>query len=132
MREDLKLCCVVMWRLWNNRNAALYLLQPRTSVDLLDWSADFLAEFINTFSACEVDAINVVAAVNYGDVNFLPTGLVVRDIRAFCKDVGVSLCQTIPRARNGLAHSLASLALISSENQLWLDVEPYFFRSCAL
>ncbi|KAL5835579.1 hypothetical protein ACOSQ4_015076 [Xanthoceras sorbifolium] len=41
-----------MWRLWNNRNAALYLLQPRTSVDLLDWSADFLAEFINTFSAC--------------------------------------------------------------------------------
>ncbi|KAL5779809.1 hypothetical protein ACOSQ2_010546 [Xanthoceras sorbifolium] len=38
--------------------------------------------------------------------------------------VGVSSCQAISRSRNGLAHMLASFALSSMEDYVWLDVRP--------
>ncbi|KAL5820848.1 hypothetical protein ACOSQ3_022730 [Xanthoceras sorbifolium] len=73
---------------------------------------------------CESDAANVVAAVNDVSVSFCKASPVISDIKAFYKVVGVSSCLAIPRSRNGLAHSLASLALSSMEDQLWLGVRP--------
>ncbi|KAL5756816.1 hypothetical protein ACOSQ2_021562 [Xanthoceras sorbifolium] len=80
----------------------------------------------------EVDAVNVVSGVSDGDFFFSPVGHVVNDIRALYKELGVVSSLAIPRVRNSLAHSLASLALSSKKDQLWLNCKPSVFSSFAL
>ncbi|KAL5764109.1 hypothetical protein ACOSP7_016457 [Xanthoceras sorbifolium] len=60
----------------------------------------------------ELDAVNVVARV----FSSFPCSFVdpiIKDVKALFRDVGVSNCHSIPRSRNGMAHSLASLAFSS-------------------
>ncbi|KAL5799261.1 hypothetical protein ACOSQ4_032145 [Xanthoceras sorbifolium] len=45
---------------------------------------------------------------------------------ALFRAVGVSNCHAIPRSRNGMAHSLASLAFSSKEEFCWFNPEPSF------
>ncbi|KAL5767157.1 hypothetical protein ACOSQ2_013940 [Xanthoceras sorbifolium] len=45
---------------------------------------------------------------------------------ALFRVVGVSNCHAIPRSRNGMAHSLASLAFSSKEDFCWFNPEPSF------
>ncbi|KAL5768149.1 hypothetical protein ACOSQ2_014932 [Xanthoceras sorbifolium] len=71
----------------------------------------------------EVDACNVASRVIkpisvFGGV----TALVIQDIKALFREVGVSKCCAIPRLGNRVAHSLASLALSSSEELCWHNV----------
>ncbi|KAL5744797.1 hypothetical protein ACOSQ2_027913 [Xanthoceras sorbifolium] len=75
-------------------------------------------------SLIETDASNVAAGVLSKSVCLGPAGAIVNDIKALCKIVGVSSCQAISRSRNGLAHMLASFALSSMEDHVWLDVRP--------
>ncbi|KAL5794824.1 hypothetical protein ACOSP7_003418 [Xanthoceras sorbifolium] len=63
----------------------------------------------------ELDAANAVARI----FNSCPSSFmdpIVSDIKALFRVVGVSNCHTIPRSRNGMAHSLASLAFSSKED----------------
>ncbi|KAL5738692.1 hypothetical protein ACOSP7_031453 [Xanthoceras sorbifolium] len=73
----------------------------------------------------ELDAANVVARV----FNSCPSSFmdpIVSDIKALFRDVGVSNCHAIPRSRNGMTHSLASLAFSSKEEFCWFNPEPSF------
>ncbi|KAL5834396.1 hypothetical protein ACOSQ3_013979 [Xanthoceras sorbifolium] len=72
----------------------------------------------------ESDALNVVNVVFDKGVNLSLDGLVINDVKALCKSVGVVNCLAISRKRNGLAHTLASLACFSSEVLSWFNVEP--------
>ncbi|KAL5775706.1 hypothetical protein ACOSP7_013263 [Xanthoceras sorbifolium] len=47
-------------------------------------------------------------------------------VNALFRAVGVSNCHAIPRSRNGMAHSLASLAFSSKEEFCWFNPEPSF------
>ncbi|KAK2643001.1 hypothetical protein Ddye_024764 [Dipteronia dyeriana] len=79
----------------------------------------------------EVDVVNVIAIVN--SVNNLrnPSGLIENTgIKALCKYVDVVSCQAISRDRNGMAHTLASVALSSKEDQIWHGVRPLCTASC--
>ncbi|KAL5834303.1 hypothetical protein ACOSQ4_013800 [Xanthoceras sorbifolium] len=63
----------------------------------------------------ELDAANAVARIS----NSCPSSFmdpIVYDIKALFRVVGVSNCHAIPRSRNGMAHSLASLAFSSKED----------------
>ncbi|KAL5742013.1 hypothetical protein ACOSP7_028745 [Xanthoceras sorbifolium] len=72
-----------------------------------------------------MDAANVVARVfNSCLSSFMDP--IVSDIKAFFRVVGVSNCHAIPRSRNGMAHSLASLAFSSKEEFCWFNPEPSF------
>ncbi|KAL5851954.1 hypothetical protein ACOSQ3_007072 [Xanthoceras sorbifolium] len=53
-----------------------------------------------------------------------PAGAILDNILSLCVDVGVLKCQAIPRACNGVAHTLASLAFSSVKEQIWLGVNP--------
>ncbi|KAL5769703.1 hypothetical protein ACOSP7_013857 [Xanthoceras sorbifolium] len=72
----------------------------------------------------ESDALNVVNVVLDKGVNLSLDGLVINDVKALCKSVGVVNCLAISRKRNGLAHTLASLACFLSEVISWFNVEP--------
>ncbi|KAL5790970.1 hypothetical protein ACOSQ2_005858 [Xanthoceras sorbifolium] len=73
----------------------------------------------------ELDAANVVARVsNSCPFSFMDP--IVSDIKALFRAVGVSNCHAIPRSRNGMAHSLASLAFSSKEEFFWFNPEPSF------
>ncbi|KAL5851372.1 hypothetical protein ACOSQ3_006490 [Xanthoceras sorbifolium] len=48
------------------------------------------------------------------------------NIKALFGDVGVFNCHVIPRSRNGMTHSLASLAFSSKEEFCWFNPEPSF------
>ncbi|KAL5784227.1 hypothetical protein ACOSQ2_006619 [Xanthoceras sorbifolium] len=73
----------------------------------------------------ELDAVNVVAKV----FSSFPSSFVdpiVNEIKALFGDVGVFNCHVIPRSRNGMTHSLASLAFSSKEEFCWFNPEPSF------
>ncbi|KAL5735902.1 hypothetical protein ACOSQ2_030690 [Xanthoceras sorbifolium] len=73
----------------------------------------------------ELDAANAVARI----FNSCPSSFmdpIVSDIKALFRVVGVSNCHAIPRSRNGMAHSLASLAFSSKEDFCWFNPEPNF------
>ncbi|KAL5784031.1 hypothetical protein ACOSQ2_006423 [Xanthoceras sorbifolium] len=73
----------------------------------------------------ELDAANAVARIS----NSCPSSFmdpIVSDIKALFRVVGVSNCHAIPRSRNGMAHSLASLAFSSKEDFCWFNPEPSF------
>ncbi|KAL5773784.1 hypothetical protein ACOSQ2_013708 [Xanthoceras sorbifolium] len=73
----------------------------------------------------ELDAVNVVARV----FSSFPSSFVdpiVNDVNALFRDVGVSNCHVIPRSRNGMTHSLTSLAFSSKEEFCWFNLEPNF------
>ncbi|KAL5738556.1 hypothetical protein ACOSP7_031317 [Xanthoceras sorbifolium] len=73
----------------------------------------------------ELDAVNVVARV----FSSFPCSFVdpiVNDVKALFRDMGVSNCHAIPRSRNGMAHSLASLAFSSKDEFCWFNPEPSF------
>ncbi|KAL5793946.1 hypothetical protein ACOSP7_002540 [Xanthoceras sorbifolium] len=70
----------------------------------------------------EVDAKNVVATVCSGRPSAGAAGAILDDILSLCVDVGVLKCQVIPRACNGVAHTLASLAFSSVKEHIWLGV----------
>ncbi|KAL5794878.1 hypothetical protein ACOSP7_003472 [Xanthoceras sorbifolium] len=73
----------------------------------------------------ELDAVNAVARI----FNSCPSSFmdpIVSDIKALFRIVGVSNCHAIPRSRNGMAHSLASLAFSSKEDFCWFNPEPSF------
>ncbi|KAL5790376.1 hypothetical protein ACOSQ2_005264 [Xanthoceras sorbifolium] len=72
----------------------------------------------------EIDAANVAAAINSPSLVDGVAGGIFFDVKALCREVGVSKCHTISRSWNGVAHTLASLAFSSVEEQVWLDVEP--------
>ncbi|KAL5805331.1 hypothetical protein ACOSQ3_032131 [Xanthoceras sorbifolium] len=73
----------------------------------------------------ELDAANAVARIfNSCPSSFLDP--IVSDIKALFRVVGVSNCHAIPRSRNGMAHSLASLAFSSKEDFYWFNPEPSF------
>ncbi|KAL5748401.1 hypothetical protein ACOSQ2_025698 [Xanthoceras sorbifolium] len=62
----------------------------------------------------ELDVVNVVAKV----FSSFPSSFVdpiVNDVKALFRDVRVFNCYVIPRSRNGMAHSLASLVFSSKE-----------------
>ncbi|KAL5822624.1 hypothetical protein ACOSQ4_020524 [Xanthoceras sorbifolium] len=73
----------------------------------------------------ELDAANVVARV-FNSCPFSFMDPIVSDIKALFRAVGVSNCHAIPRSRNGMAHSLASLAFSSKEEFFWFNPEPSF------
>ncbi|KAL5772884.1 hypothetical protein ACOSQ2_012808 [Xanthoceras sorbifolium] len=76
----------------------------------------------------ELDAVNVLARV----FSSFPSAFVdpiVNDVNALFKDVKVSNCHVIPRSRNGIAHSLASLAFSSKEEFCWFNPKPSFLVS---
>ncbi|TXG69866.1 hypothetical protein EZV62_004801 [Acer yangbiense] len=50
--------------------------------------------------------------------------VVVDDIEGFCKDVNVVKCQFVPRQRNVVAHTLASMAFSSKEDHMRLGRGP--------
>ncbi|KAL5775011.1 hypothetical protein ACOSP7_012568 [Xanthoceras sorbifolium] len=73
----------------------------------------------------ELDAANAVARIS----NSCPSSFldpIVSDIKALFRVVGVFNCHAIPRSRNGMAHSLASLAFSSKEDFYWFNPEPSF------
>ncbi|KAL5781901.1 hypothetical protein ACOSP7_006930 [Xanthoceras sorbifolium] len=72
----------------------------------------------------ESDAINVVNAILDMEAYLSFDGLMINDVKALCKSVGVVHCQAISRKRNGLAYTLAFLACSSSEILSWFNVEP--------
>ncbi|KAL5740149.1 hypothetical protein ACOSQ2_029329 [Xanthoceras sorbifolium] len=72
----------------------------------------------------EIDAVNVAAAINSPSLVDGVAGGIFFDVNALCREVGVSKCHAISRSWNGVAHTLASLAFSSVEEQVWLDVEP--------
>ncbi|KAL5808022.1 hypothetical protein ACOSQ3_028713 [Xanthoceras sorbifolium] len=73
----------------------------------------------------ELDAANVVARV-FNSCPFSFMDPIVSDIKALFRAVGVSNCHAIPRSRNEMAHSLASLAFSSKEEFFWFNPEPSF------
>ncbi|KAL5823813.1 hypothetical protein ACOSQ4_021713 [Xanthoceras sorbifolium] len=78
-----------------------------------------------TIEWVELDAANVVARVfNSCPNSFM--GPIVSDIKALFRAMGVSNCHAITRSRNGMAHSLASLAFSSKEEFYWFNPEPNF------
>ncbi|KAI9162599.1 hypothetical protein LWI28_028854 [Acer negundo] len=71
----------------------------------------------------EVDAVNVVAALN-SDTNSLGDAMfLIQEIKALCKEVGVRPFKAIPREPNSLAHKLANLPFSSGEELLWRDTD---------
>ncbi|KAL5776132.1 hypothetical protein ACOSP7_009058 [Xanthoceras sorbifolium] len=72
----------------------------------------------------EVDVKNVMGAVCSGRAFASPAGAVLDDILSLCVDVGVLKYQAIPRACNGVVHTLASLAFSSLKEQIWLGASP--------
>ncbi|KAL5753791.1 hypothetical protein ACOSP7_022011 [Xanthoceras sorbifolium] len=73
----------------------------------------------------ELDAANAVARISKScPSSFMDP--IVSDIKALFRVVGVSNCHAIPRSRNGMAHSLASLAFSSKEDFYWFNPEPSF------
>ncbi|KAL5797739.1 hypothetical protein ACOSQ2_002559 [Xanthoceras sorbifolium] len=82
-----------------------------------------LGEFL-ALRVVEVDAKNVVAAVCSWRPLVGPAGAILNDILSLCVDVGVLKCQVIPKACNGVAHTLASLAFSSVKEHIWLGVSP--------
>ncbi|KAL5776649.1 hypothetical protein ACOSP7_009575 [Xanthoceras sorbifolium] len=79
-----------------------------------------------TVSWCDFDSSNVVKAVNGSGGSFCAAGPVIDDIKALFKMVGISSYLAIPRSKNGMAYSLASLALSSIEDRFWLGERPCF------
>ncbi|KAL5770360.1 hypothetical protein ACOSP7_014514 [Xanthoceras sorbifolium] len=77
----------------------------------------------------ESDAINVVNAILDKEASLSFDGLVINDVKALCKSIGVVHCQAISHKQNGLAYTLASLACSSSEVLSWFNVEPSCFFS---
>ncbi|TXG74417.1 hypothetical protein EZV62_002996 [Acer yangbiense] len=74
----------------------------------------------------EVDSIKVAAILNspmkfLGDISFI-----VKDIKILFAEVGIDRCLVSSESRNSLAFNLASLALSSSKEYLWLDNSPCF------
>ncbi|KAL5733476.1 hypothetical protein ACOSQ2_033168 [Xanthoceras sorbifolium] len=61
----------------------------------------------------EVDAVNVAAAINSSLPCWSIVGFVFDDVKALCKDVGVSNCHVISRSGNKMAHHLAYLTISS-------------------
>ncbi|KAL5781686.1 hypothetical protein ACOSP7_006715 [Xanthoceras sorbifolium] len=214
-RAEFEEFCMILWRVWSERNAVFHSKSPRVSADLVSWSLSLLREFqgtqkafgspppaprklcssswspppagslkLNTDAAVksgfsvmgsgavvrdsqgkvvaasakpllgffpaelgellalregllvakelslivewvELDAANVVARVfNSCPRSFMDP--IVSDIKALFRAVGVSNCHAIPRSRNGMAHSLASLAFSSKEEFCWFNPEPSF------
>ncbi|KAK1554535.1 hypothetical protein Q3G72_013669 [Acer saccharum] len=70
------------------------------------------------------DAVNVVYEVNSNRFLSSIAGPVISDIKALFRDVGVINSQAIPRNRNVVAHTLASLAFSSYEDKTWLFEKP--------
>ncbi|KAL5803327.1 hypothetical protein ACOSQ4_031632 [Xanthoceras sorbifolium] len=111
----------------NERNVCLHNGRSRKAIDILDWSANFLAESQNTQLALKPKA--QVAAVN-DKSNFLGfASHIIYDINALRLSGGAVPCKAIPRIRNCVAHALASLAVSSLEDHLWLDDEPSYISS---
>ncbi|KAK1584413.1 hypothetical protein Q3G72_032821 [Acer saccharum] len=77
----------------------------------------------------ELDAVHVASAVNYVYVNDGLAGVVLDDIRALCREVGVSKCLSIPRQGNEMAHSLAARAFFFLEDRVWLNFFIHDFRA---
>ena len=73
------------------------------------------------FRWVELDAVNVVKAVQAPTSSLGVTGFVISDIVALCADVQVSKCQAIPRSGNTLAHNLASAGFSSQRDWWWQD-----------
>ncbi|KAK4841802.1 hypothetical protein QYF36_010733 [Acer negundo] len=71
-----------------------------------------LAKHLNlTVHIYEVDTVNVAHDINSsGSINYV-VKFVVNDVRVLIQEVGTSLCQTISRVGNSLAHDLDSLAI---------------------
>ncbi|KAL5737824.1 hypothetical protein ACOSP7_030585 [Xanthoceras sorbifolium] len=85
-----------------------------------------LAKELNLFIEwVELDAVNVVARV-FNSLSSSVMDPIVSDVKALFRAVGVSNCHAIPRSRNGMAHSLASLAFSSKEEFCWFNPEPSF------
>ncbi|KAL5784418.1 hypothetical protein ACOSQ2_006810 [Xanthoceras sorbifolium] len=57
----------------------------------------------------ELDASNVVVAVVSVDCHKGAAGVIVNEVKALCREVGVFKCQAISRNWNVVAHTLASL-----------------------
>ncbi|KAL5736766.1 hypothetical protein ACOSP7_031240 [Xanthoceras sorbifolium] len=123
----------------NERNACLHNGRSRKAIDILDWSANFLAESQNTQLALKPKAQVGVSsspiwesppsAVN-DKSNFLGfASHIIYDINALRLSGGAVPCKAIPRIRNCVAHALASLAVSSLEDHLWLDDEPSYISS---
>ncbi|KAK3226642.1 hypothetical protein Dsin_006504 [Dipteronia sinensis] len=72
----------------------------------------------------EADAVNVVSVVNSNRFLSSIVGPVISDVKALFRDVGVINSQAIPRNRNVVAHTLASLAFSSYEDKTWLFEKP--------
>ncbi|KAL5782592.1 hypothetical protein ACOSP7_007621 [Xanthoceras sorbifolium] len=70
----------------------------------------------------EVDACNIASCVLKPVSVFGEAALVIQDIKALFREVGVSNCRAIPRLSNRVAHSLVSLALSSVEELCWQNV----------
>ncbi|KAK4854714.1 hypothetical protein QYF36_000379 [Acer negundo] len=53
-REEFSFICVLIWCLWNSRNAALHRGKTRNVVDIIEGAGDILLEFQNTYKALSI------------------------------------------------------------------------------
>ncbi|KAK2648339.1 hypothetical protein Ddye_015828 [Dipteronia dyeriana] len=70
----------------------------------------------------ELDAANVVAAINDPKSTGSLAGFILDDVKALCEEVQVSKCQAISRSWNTLAHNLASVAVSTGRDRMWQDI----------
>ncbi|KAL5771617.1 hypothetical protein ACOSP7_015771 [Xanthoceras sorbifolium] len=134
--------CMILWGVWSERNAVVHSKSSRvvaaSAKPLLGFFPAELGELLAlregllvakelslSIEWVELDAANVVARV-FNSCPFSFMDPIVSDIKALFRAVGVSNCHAIPRSRNGMAHSLASLAFSSKEEFLWFNPEPSF------
>ncbi|KAI9170186.1 hypothetical protein LWI28_023994 [Acer negundo] len=78
-----------------------------------------VARGAHSFQEDEKDLSPYVPNSNFGDAR-----LVIEDIKALFEEVGVVICQAVPRNGNSLAHNLAFLAFTSSKETCWLNTSP--------
>ncbi|KAK0599625.1 hypothetical protein LWI29_007080 [Acer saccharum] len=64
-KEDFSFACVIMWNIWNNRNAVLFGECGRSGVDIVEKSGDLLLKFQHTCRALSTDQKSSACLITY-------------------------------------------------------------------